>query len=82
MRDYNGDGRTNSHDSSIFHNVIMNDSGGSGGGSGGHGPNIDVSTIIILFIMLIFKPGGLFSGAFPTLVWLVCLAILFMKIFG
>ena len=79
--DYNGDGRINSHDSAIFHNVIMNGSGGSGGGSsgGGGGSSSLVTTIIVLIIMEIFKPGKLFSGIFPTLVWLVCLGILFVQ---
>lgn len=76
--DYNGDGRSNSHDSSIFHNVIMNESGGGNSGGGGGGASL-VTTVIVLIIMEIFKPGKLFSGIFPTLVWLVCLGILFIQ---
>ena len=78
--DYNGDGRIDSHDSTIFHNVIMNESGGSGGGNSCGGGNASlVTTVIVLIIMEIFKPGKLFSGIFPALVWLVCLGILFVQ---
>ena len=85
MHDYNGDGKYDAHDDAIFHNVIMEDSNNAeganpSGGSldGGSGSSI-VSTIVVLIIMEIFKPGRIFSGMFPTLVWLVCIVILFLK---
>lgn len=81
MHDYNGDGRTDSHDRAIFHNYINNSSGSGGGGSSGGsgGGSSLVTTIIVLIIMEIFKPGKIFSGIFPTLVWIVCLGILFVQ---
>lgn len=84
MHDYNGDGRHDFHDDSCFHNVIMddsnNDDGEISGGSHGGGSGFSImSTIVVLIIMEIFKPGRLFSGIFPTLVWIVCIVILFLK---
>ena len=67
MHDYNGDGHHDSRDTSLFHNVIMDDSGnskGSGGAYKGSSSPKDFSTLIILVIMMIFKPGALFSGFF------------------
>lgn len=79
MHDYNGDGRSDSHDSAVFHNYINNSNGSGGGSSGGGNIYSLVSTLIVLIIMEIFKPGKIFSGMFPTLVWIVCLGILFIK---
>lgn len=78
MHDYNGDGKHNSHDSSIFHNVIMNESTNTSP-SGSVRSSFDWSVIVILLVMEIFKPGRLFDGIFPCLVWLVCLGVLFLK---
>lgn len=81
MRDYNHDGRTDARDAAVFHNVIMDESGSSspGGYASGGGLESTWSTVVILVVMMIFRPGKLFSGIFPTLVWLVCLGLLFLK---
>jgi len=81
MHDYNGDGRSNSHDSAIFHNVI-NSSGGGGGSSGGSsGGGCGCGTAgIVIFLLLIIEiiKSGLLSGAFAGLILVICLGALFL----
>lgn len=79
MHDYNGDGRSNSHDSAIFHNVINNS--GGGGNSSGSGGGCGCSTVgWVIFLLLIIEivKSGVFSGAFAGLILVVCFGALFI----
>ena len=81
MHDHNGDGRTDPHDSSIFHNVINRSGGGGGGSSGGCGTGCGCGTVGLVFAILIVLEiikSGLFSGAFAGFITLLCLGGLFL----
>ena len=80
MHDYNGDGRSDSHDSAIFHNVINNSSGGgSSAGSSGGGCGCGTAGIVIVLLLIIeIVKSGLFSGAFAGLILVICLGGLFV----
>lgn len=80
MHDYNGDGRSNSHDSAIFHNVI-NSSGGGGSSTGGSSGGVGGGTIGIAFALLAgveMVKAGWFTGTFGGLITVICLGGLFV----
>lgn len=79
MHDYNGDGRSDSHDSAIFHNVVNNSGGGGGGSSGGSsgGGRLGIMAIVVLVIIEILKTD-IFEGAFAGLILVICLGALFV----
>lgn len=77
MKDYNGDGKIDKVDECIFHNIIENPTNRSAGGD--YNGDFDWSILILFVIMEIFRPGRIFSGWFSALIWLICLAILFLK---
>ena len=77
MHDYNGDGRSDSHDSAIFHNVINNSGGGGSSSRGGCGCRTIGLAFVFLLVIESIK-GGLFSGTFAGLILLICFGGLFL----
>ena len=80
MRDYNHDRKIDSHDASVFHNVINNEEDHYDNSSGGCGCSTSWIVLGLLLVIQIVK-SGLFTGAFAGLILVICLLALFL-IFG